>query len=52
MRRGPDGTLNDDSGFGTGEFTLRITGMDGQVVTEMRPSFSAGELVTGSEQFD
>jgi len=52
MRRGPDGTLNDDGGFGTGEFTFRVTGMDGQVITETLPSFSAGELVTGSAQFE
>jgi hypothetical protein len=52
MRRAGDGTLNDDGGFGTGEFTLRVTGMDGQVVTETLPSFSAGELVTGSVQFE
>lgn len=52
LRRETDGTVNDDGGFGNGEFTFRITGMDGQVVTETLPSFAAGELVTGSEQFD
>jgi hypothetical protein len=52
LRRAPDGTLNDDGGFGTGAFTLRITGMDGQIVTEDFPSFSAGELVAGDAQFE
>lgn len=52
MRRAPDGTVNDDGGFGTGGFTLRMTGMDDQVVTETFPSFSAGELVTGDAQFE
>ena len=34
LRRETDGTLDDDGGFGPGPFTLRITGMDGQVLTE------------------
>jgi len=51
MRRETDGTLNDDGGFGEGPFTLRITGMDGQVVTDQFPSFSPGQLVTSAQQF-
>jgi hypothetical protein len=51
LRRETDGTLNDDGGFGEGAFTLRFTGLDGQVVTEKRTSFTAGELTTGSAQF-
>ncbi len=43
LRRETDGTLNDDvGGFGAGPFTLRITGMDGQVLTETIPSFLPG----------
>ena len=34
LRRETDGTLNDDGGFGEGEFTLRLTAVDGQVITE------------------
>ncbi len=52
LRRESDGTLNDDGGFGEGEFTLRLTGMDGQVVTDTLPGFSPGELVTSGLQFD
>jgi hypothetical protein len=51
LRRETDGTLNDDGGFGSGPFTLRITGMDGQVLTETLPGFSGGQLITGGVQF-
>ncbi len=34
LSRGTDGTLTDASGFGLGQFTLRSTGVDGQVVTD------------------
>jgi expansin (peptidoglycan-binding protein) len=52
LRREIDGTLNDDSGFGEGAFTLRITGMDGQVLSETLPGFSAGQLLVSSQQFE
>ena len=29
LRRGPDGTLTDDAGFGVGPFTLRVETVDG-----------------------
>ncbi|MFO0556564.1 MAG: RlpA-like double-psi beta-barrel domain-containing protein [Polyangiales bacterium] len=45
MRRGGDGTFNDDGGFGEGPFTLRITGKNGATVEVARPGFTAGELV-------
>jgi hypothetical protein len=48
LRRGTDGTLNDDGGFGNGAFTLRVTGVDG-AVEETFPSFTAGALVKGSK---
>jgi hypothetical protein len=51
LRRETDGTLNDDGGFGSGPFTLRITGMDGQVLTETLPGFSAGQIITSTVQF-
>ena len=52
LRRESDGTLNDDGGFGAGPFTLRITGMDGQTVSETLPSFDPGALVVSSSQFE
>ncbi len=47
LRRAGDGTLNDDGGFGKGDFTFRITSIDGKVVTEKFtwPTDAAG--VTG-----
>jgi len=34
LERGSDGTLTDAAGFGAGEFTLRLTGVDGRVVSD------------------
>lgn len=34
LKRSTDGTLTDDKGFGKGPFTLRLTGVDGSVVTD------------------
>lgn len=51
LRRGGDGTLTDDAGFGQGAFTLRITAVDGQVVTDTLPGFTPGQLVSSSQQF-
>jgi hypothetical protein len=51
LRRETDGTFNDDGGFGSGPFTLRITGMDGQVLTETLPGFSAGQIIMSTVQF-
>ncbi|MBN2529147.1 MAG: hypothetical protein JXR76_22345 [Deltaproteobacteria bacterium] len=51
MKRGGDGTLTDGSGFGEGPFTLRMTGIDGQVIEEEFEGFSAGELIIGKKQF-
>ena len=52
LTRGSDGTLTDAGGFGEGEFTLRLTAMDGQVITETFPGFDPGELVVSSQQFE
>lgn len=52
LARESDGSLVDASGFGDGAFTLRLTGLDGQVLEEELPSFAAGELVQSSQQFD
>ncbi len=42
LTRGSDGSLTDASGFGQGPFTIRSTGVDGQVVTDMFSWPSAG----------
>jgi expansin (peptidoglycan-binding protein) len=53
LTRGSDGTLTDSGGFGSGSFTLRITGMDGQVVTDTFPQgFTPGALVTSTQTLD
>lgn len=51
MARGTDGTLTDASGFGEGAFTLRLTGLDGQTITHDFASFTPGELVQTTDQF-
>jgi expansin (peptidoglycan-binding protein) len=52
LGRGTDGTLTDNSGFGTGAFTLRLTGMDGQVITDTLPSFAPGQIIVSTKQFE
>jgi hypothetical protein len=51
LTRGTDGTLTDTGGFGSGAFQIRLTAMDGTVITDSFPSFSAGALVTSPSQF-
>jgi expansin (peptidoglycan-binding protein) len=54
LTRGTDGTLTDGSGFGTGSFSIRSTGVDGQQVTD---TFAwpgngiAGAFLTGKGNF-
>ncbi len=45
LRRGADGTFNDDGGFGEGEFTLRVVGVDGSMYKETFPGFSGGDFL-------
>lgn len=52
LRRASDGTLNDDSGFGEGSFTLRLTAVDGQVITDTFDSFEPGSIVVSEKQFE
>lgn len=52
LARAGDGTLTDPSGFGEGAFSLRLTAMDGQVVTEDLPGFKPGALVKSTKQFE
>ncbi|MBS2032642.1 MAG: hypothetical protein JST54_32510 [Deltaproteobacteria bacterium] len=54
LTRGSDGTLTDPSGFGAGTFTIRLTGIDGQVVTDTLswPSSGiAGVTLNGAGNF-
>jgi hypothetical protein len=54
LSRGSDGSLTDTSGFGNGSFSIRSTGVDGQVVVDMFgwPTMGiAGALLTGSGNF-
>jgi expansin (peptidoglycan-binding protein) len=48
LRRGTDGTLTDDGGFGTGAFTLRITGVDGAQLEQSFPGVTPGTVVAGT----
>lgn len=52
LARGTDGTLTDAGGFGDGAFTLRLTAMDGQVISEELPGFQPGQLVKSAKQFE
>jgi expansin (peptidoglycan-binding protein) len=52
LARASDGTLTDASGFGDGAFTLRLTAIDGQVITEELPGFKPGSLVKSAKQFE
>ncbi len=47
--RGTDGTLTDGGGFGAGAFTIRVTGVDGRVVTDTFPSFKGGDVLVGGQ---
>jgi expansin (peptidoglycan-binding protein) len=52
LERAGDGTLTDgDGGFGEGGFTLRVTGIDGQVIEDQLPGFDPGEIVSSTKQF-
>lgn len=54
LARAGDGTVTDASGFGEGEFTMQLTGVDGQMVTD---TFSwpspgiAGQMLVGESNF-
>jgi len=52
LRRETDGTLNDDRGFGTGAFELKVTSVDGHTVTDAFTSFSPGGILESSRQLE
>lgn len=54
LSRGTDGTLSDGGGFGKGDFTIRITGIDGSQVIDPFPwpaSGIAGQTLTSAGNF-
>jgi expansin (peptidoglycan-binding protein) len=54
LARGTDGTLTDQSGFGAGAFTITLTGVDGQTISDTFdwPSGGiAGALLEGAGNF-
>lgn len=52
LARESDGSLVDASGFGDGAFTLRLTGLDGQVLEDELPGFAEGQLIESMLQFE
>ncbi len=52
LRRGNDGTWTDAGGFGSGPFTLRITALGGQTVSQQFSNFEPGQLVETTMQFE
>jgi hypothetical protein len=51
LKRGSDGTYTDAGGFGDGAFTLRLTSIDSQTVTDDFPSLQPGKVVGSTGQF-
>lgn len=54
LARASDGTVTDASGFGQGDFTMELTGVDGQTVTDTFPwptAGIAGQLLVGTGNF-
>ena len=52
LKRGTDGTLIDEAGFGEGPFSLKVTAFDGQVVTDTFDGFTPGAVLTSKGQFE
>jgi expansin len=46
-----NGTYVDFNGFGAGQFTIRVTAIDGQVIENTFSSFPSGELISSETQF-
>lgn len=55
LARGSDGTLTDARGFGKGPFSIRVTGIDGQVLThafEWPSGGVGGQILTAPDNFE
>jgi expansin (peptidoglycan-binding protein) len=48
LQLGTDGTFTDNGGFGTGAFTLRVTGINGGSVDQPFSGFSGGAVLQGN----
>jgi len=48
LQLGTDGTFTDNGGFGSGAFTLRVTGINGGSVDQSFSGFSGGALLQGT----
>lgn len=48
LQLGTDGTFTDSGGFGSGAFTLRVTGINGGSVDQSFSSFTGGALLAGT----
>lgn len=51
LRRETDGSYVDNKGFGSSEFTIRITAIDGQIIEDTYQSFDPGGLLKSLGQF-
>ncbi len=51
LTRGGDGTFTDNGGFGAGEFVLRVTSIDSQVIEDHFQTFPTGQLIKSHGQF-
>ena len=52
LERAGDGTFTDAGGFGAGEFTLRVSALDGQTVEDTFASLPPGAVVESVGQFE
>jgi len=52
LQRGSDGTYTDASGFGEGQFTIRVTAVDGQTIEDTFQSLEPGALLESSGNFE
>lgn len=50
LARISDGSLQDDGGFGMGPFSLRVTALTGETVSEDFADFTPGAVVTSAQQ--
>jgi expansin (peptidoglycan-binding protein) len=51
LRRETDGSYVDNSGFASGEFTIRLTAIDGSVIEDTYRTYQPGGLLESSSQF-
>ncbi|MBN2672998.1 MAG: hypothetical protein JXX29_15050, partial [Deltaproteobacteria bacterium] len=52
LTREVDGSYTCDDGFGQGEFTIKVTAIDGQTIEDTFSAFTAGQIAESSGQFE